>query len=140
MPSYAEIIRMQLSGGPLSASQLYEIIEVSQPTISRALSELGDEIVRIGSARSIQYALRDNKRDLPDIPVYRIDAEGRIQSLGILIAVRREGFVMRQDDGKTLHSDGLPWWLFDMRPQGYLGRAYAARYGVELGLPENPKY
>ena len=69
MPSYAEIIRMQLSGGPLSASQLYEIIEVSQPTISRALSELGDEIVRIGAARSIQYALRDNKRDLPDIPV-----------------------------------------------------------------------
>lgn len=140
MPSHAEIIRMQLSGGPLSASQLYEIIEVSQPTISRALSELGDEIVRIGAARSIQYALRDNKRDLPDIPVYRVDAEGRIQQLGILIAVRREGFVMRQDDGKTLHSDGLPWWLFDMRPQGYLGRAYAARYGVELGLPENPKY
>ena len=34
------------------------------------------------------------------------------------------------------HSDGLPWWLFDMRPQGYLGRAYAARHGAELGLPE----
>jgi serine/threonine protein kinase HipA of HipAB toxin-antitoxin module len=36
----------------------------------------------------------------------------------------------------TLHSDGLPWWLFDMRPQGYLGRAYAALHGAELGLPE----
>lgn len=43
---------------------------------------------------------------------------------------------MTQDDGVTLHSDGLPWWLFDMRPQGYLGRAYVARHGTELGLPQ----
>lgn len=43
---------------------------------------------------------------------------------------------MCQEDGETLHSDGLPWWLSDMRPQGYLGRAYAARHSAELGLPE----
>ena len=43
---------------------------------------------------------------------------------------------MCQADGVTLHSGGLPWWLFDMRPQGYLGRAYAARHGAELGLLE----
>ncbi|GHU38630.1 transcriptional regulator [Betaproteobacteria bacterium] len=43
---------------------------------------------------------------------------------------------MRRDDGVTRHSDGLPWWLLDMRPQGYLGRTFAARYGDELGLPE----
>jgi hypothetical protein len=45
---------------------------------------------------------------------------------------------MRQENGATpyaLHSDGLPWWLLDMRPQGYLGRAYAARHGAELALP-----
>lgn len=42
---------------------------------------------------------------------------------------------MRQQDGASLHNDGLPWWLFDMRPQGYLGRAYAARHGPALGLP-----
>jgi hypothetical protein len=43
---------------------------------------------------------------------------------------------MRQENGVALHSDGLPWWLLDMRPQGYLGRAYAARHGAELALPE----
>lgn len=42
---------------------------------------------------------------------------------------------MRQQDGVTLHSHGLPWWLLDMRPQGYLGQAYAARHGFELDLP-----
>ena len=111
-------------------------MRLSQPTISRALSELGDDVVRIGAARSIQYALRDTLRGLPDIPVYRVDAEGRIRRLGMLSPVRPDGFVMTQEDGVTLHSDGLPWWLFDMRPQGYLGRAYVARHGAELGLPQ----
>ncbi|NOT64599.1 MAG: type II toxin-antitoxin system HipA family toxin YjjJ [Methylotenera sp.] len=136
MATYADSIRMQLSIRPLTARQLSETIEVSQPTISRALNELGDEIVRFGAARSIQYSLRDTVRRLPDIPIFRVDVEGRIRSLGTLIPVRPEGFVMRQEDGTTLHSDGLPWWLYDMRPQGYLGRAYAARHGVELGLPQ----
>jgi hypothetical protein len=45
---------------------------------------------------------------------------------------------MYQDDGVTLHYDDLPWWLADMRPQGYLGRAYARRHAAELGLPERP--
>lgn len=136
MSTNVDIIRMRLFGGPLSARQLTENIGVSQPTISRALTGLGDEVVRIGAARSIQYTLRDTTRGLPDISIYRIDAEGRIRQLGTLIPVRPEGFVMRQEDGVTLHSDGLPWWLFDMCPQGYLGRAYAARHGAELGLPE----
>lgn len=136
MSLHAETIRIRLSRGPLFASQLSENIGVSQPTISRALTELGDEIVRIGAARSIQYTIRDTMRGLSDIPIYRVDAEGRLRPLGTLVPVRPEGFVMCQEDGVTLHSDGLPWWLFDMHPQGYLGRAYAARHGAELGLPE----
>ncbi len=136
MSQHTEIIRMQLSRGPLSAHQLFENIAVSQSTISRALSKLGGEIIRIRAARSIQYAIRDTARGLPDIPVYRVDANGLLHQLGTLVPVRPEGFVMCQEDGVTLHSDGLPWWLFDMRPQGYLGRAYAARHGAELLLPE----
>ncbi|MGE9715838.1 type II toxin-antitoxin system HipA family toxin YjjJ, partial [Escherichia coli] len=45
---------------------------------------------------------------------------------------------MEQVDNVNRYSEGLPWWLFDMRPQGYLGRAYAATYSAELGLPHNP--
>ena len=136
MSTHAETIRLRLSDGPLSARQLAENIGLSQPTLSRALNELGDEVVRIGAARSIQYALRDTVRGLPDIPVYRVGAAGRIRQLGMLMPVRPEGFVLRQEDGATRHSDSLPWWLFDMRPQGYLGRAFACRHALELGLPE----
>jgi serine/threonine protein kinase HipA of HipAB toxin-antitoxin module/DNA-binding transcriptional ArsR family regulator len=135
MTNYSESIRRQLSGRPFSARQLAEYMGVSQPTISRALTELGNEIIRFGAARSIQYALRDVLRKLPDIPIYRVDVDGRIKLLGTLIPVRPEGFVMRQEDEVALHSDSLPWWLLDMFPQGFLGRAYAARHSVELGLP-----
>lgn len=135
MVPHADTIRIRLSSGPHSARQLTEYMGISQPTLSRALAEIGDEVIRIGAARSIQYALRDTARGLTDTPIYRVDVAGRISALGTLTPVRPDGFIMRQEDGTARHSDGLPWWLFDMRPQGYLGRAYAASHGAELGLP-----
>ncbi|ROR24444.1 serine/threonine protein kinase HipA of HipAB toxin-antitoxin module [Comamonas sp. BIGb0124] len=135
MSKHIDALRRALSSGPTSARQLGKDLAVSQPTISRALAELGSERVSIGAARSIHYALRDGTRGLPDMPVYRVDTAGRVCLLGRLIPVRPEGFVMRQEDGVALHTEGLPWWLLDMRPQGFLGRAYAARHGAELGLP-----
>lgn len=135
MSTNADAVRMLLANGPRTARQLIELTGISQPTLSRTMAGLGNEVVRLGAARSIQYALHDTRRGLPDIPVYRVDAEGRIQPLGILSPVRPDGYVMRQADGATHHSDGLPWWLHDMRPQGYLGRAWANRHGNRLGLP-----
>lgn len=135
MSFHSDEIRIRLGQGRLTARQLAENMQVSQPTVSRALTVLGDDILRIGSGRSIQYALRDAGRGLGDIPVYRVAADGTLRRLGILTPVRPEGFVMRQDDGLNLHSDGLPWWLLDMRPQGFLGRAYAERHAAALGLP-----
>lgn len=139
MNLHVDRIRMQLSAGPMSTAKLLEKLGISQPSMSRALAKLGDEIVRLGAAKSIHYSLRDTNRRLPDIPVYRVTTEGLIRELGTLIPVRPDGFVMQQKDGKSLHSDSLPWWLFDMRPQGYLGRAFVARYGAELGLPDRLK-
>lgn len=139
MSRHADPIRLLLAQGPLSARQLVEKTGISQPTVSRALAVLGDEVVRIGAGPAIQYALRDAGRATVAAPVFRVSDEGQIRELGRLVPVRPEGFVMVQADGVTLHSDGLPWWLFDMRPQGYLGRAYAAAHAAGLGLPANPE-
>lgn len=139
MPERSDRIRQLLNQGPMTSRQLTEIMGISQPTLSRALRILGEEIVRIGAGPSIQYALHDAWRGFRSAPIYRISDEGRVRPLAELIPVRPEGFVMMQSDGVSLHSDGLPWWLFDMRPQGYLGRAYASKYATELGLPSNPE-
>lgn len=135
MSAHADAIRLQLGRGPQQVRQLVERLGLSQPTISRAINALGDEIVRIKTGQTIHYALRDSRRDIGDIPIYRVTPEATIRPLGTLISVRPDGFVMQQSDGKTRHSDSLPWWLFDMRPQGYLGRAYASRHAASLGLP-----
>lgn len=135
MASNAERILDQLAEGPRNSRQLIENMGISQPSLSRAMAELGDSVLRLGAARSIQYALRDTQRGLPEMPVHRVDREGCLRLLGTLIPVRPEGFVMRQTDGRSLYSEGLPWWLADMRPVGYLGRAYVARHAAALGLP-----
>ncbi|MEW5561080.1 type II toxin-antitoxin system HipA family toxin YjjJ [Enterobacter asburiae] len=139
MINRSDTICQLLRQGPMPARKLIDIIGISQPTLSRTLRTLGDDIVRIGSGPSIQYALRDAFRGFSSAPVYRISETGQIKPLGKLIPVYPDGFVMEQDDKICLHSDGLPWWLFDMRPQGYLGRAYASTYSAGLGLSSNPE-
>jgi hypothetical protein len=56
-----------------------------------------------------------------------------------LIAVQPgpDALVFTQTDGKTTYFNGLPWWLDDMRPQGFLGRAYASRHGRSLGFSDD---
>jgi len=139
MARHSDSIRLLLGNGPMTARQVAEKTGISQPTVSRALAAMGDEVVRIGSGPSIHYALRDTSRGFASAPIFRVSDEGRIQTLGTLLPVRPNGFVMVEADGVTRHSDGLPWWLFDMRPQGYLGRAYASTHAVALGLPANPE-
>ncbi|MFH2243164.1 type II toxin-antitoxin system HipA family toxin YjjJ [Enterobacter sichuanensis] len=139
MINRSETLRQLLRQGPMSVRQLTDIMGISQPTVSRSMKALGDEVVRIGSGPSIHYVLRDAHRGFSSAPVYRITEEGTVKPLGKLVPVYPDGFVMEQTDNICLHSDGLPWWLFDMRPQGYLGRAYASRFSPELGLPPNPE-
>lgn len=133
---HAEQIHDLLRRGLKTARVLAEELGTSQPTVSRALQTLGPALVRLGAARSIHYALRDASRADLVAPIYQVTDAGQLQGLGMLVPVYPEGFVMLRADGRHMHTDGLPWWLFDMRPQGYLGRAYNQRHGQALGLPE----
>lgn len=139
MPTHAEHLRLRLAAGPKSGTQMAKDMGISQPTATRALAAMGDEVMKIGQKKGSRYALRDTGRGIGDVPVFQVNAEGRLKELGVLTPVRPDGFVFMQTDGVQLHSDGLPWWLLDMRPQGYLGRAYAARHGAALGLPSTLK-
>lgn len=140
MARHSDSIRQLLGQGPKTARQIVEKTGNSQPTVSRALAALGDEVIRMGAGSAIRYALRDTARGFAPVPVFRVSDAGQIREFGALVPVRPGGFVMVQADGTSLHSDGLPWWLFDMRPQGYLGRAYASTHAAALGLPANPEH
>ena len=137
MRAHAESIRRRLAQGPATPRQLVDLIGFSQPSLSRALVHLGPALVRTGAARSIQYFLRDEARSLPDLSIHRVDRHGALDRLGYMVPVRPDGFITFPAQGKANFSEGLPWWLHDMRPQGYLGRAYAQKHARMLGLPES---
>jgi len=128
--------RQHLLRGAQTARSLMQALQTSQPTVSRTLKAMGDEVVQVGAARSIQYALRDTSRAALQAPVYSVSETGQVQAQGLLIPVHASAYVMQPPNAPAVLSDGLPWWVFDMRPQGYLGRAYNQRHGARLGLPE----
>jgi hypothetical protein len=126
-----------LERGVATSSELQRELEVSQPTLSRALSALGDKIVRIGKARSTRYALR---REFPQIglswPIFSVSTTGSPNLLGRLNALARDQYWFEAVSAEHSRvSDGLPYFLQDLWPQGFIGRTVSRRY-PELGLPE----
>jgi hypothetical protein len=123
--------------------------DVSRATLTRALRRLGDSVVSGGSARRTRYALRRTLRgSLAPLPLYRIDEHGNGREIGLLSLVHPDGsaFAFREPFPWPLDpemSDGwfgsLPYPIFDMRPQGFLGRNFARNHASELGLPDNPE-
>ena len=67
-------------------------------------------------------------------PIYRIDPHGQLRRWGVIHVTPPGVFVIHHDDGTVVSTEGLPWWLLDMRPQGFVGRSFAERHGAALGL------
>jgi hypothetical protein len=123
--------------GATTSAALQRELGVGQATVSRAITALGDHIVRIGSGRSTRYALR---RELPGIgyswPLFRIGADGAPVLLGRLHALSRDQYWFDAPLGSFQRlSDGLPFYLQDLIPQGFIGRTVPRRY-PELTLPD----
>ena len=125
-----------LAKQPQSAKELTQQLNISQPTVSRLLAKQPD-VIKIGQARATKYALKRNVRNMGyQWPVYRIDEQAHIALAGRLIAVYPQGFVWHDvlTSTDTLY-EGLPWFLWDIRPQGFLGREFKQIH-QQLGLPE----
>ncbi len=127
-----------------SARELGEALGSSQPSISRALAAAGASVVRIGRARRSRYAAVREVRGLgTHWPLYRIDERGRPHAFGRLTALHGDGCLVAvtpppdwlQGEFADGLFPGLPWFLDDQRPQGFLGRQFGQRWARELGLP-----
>jgi hypothetical protein len=136
--------------GILSAHDLTAALRVSQPTVSRLISGLGSQcVLRIGGGRSTRYALRRSIGNLGETwPLYQILADGNATLVGRLHALEAgQWYLEQQDPWTTLRgtefSDGLypglPWFLRDLRPQGFLGRCFARWHGADLHAPPDPR-
>ncbi|WP_058836143.1 type II toxin-antitoxin system HipA family toxin YjjJ [Luteimonas abyssi] len=142
LPALQSLLRRE---GALTARAIGTALGISQPTVSRLVAAAGDDIVRIGRARATCYAwARRVGRAGTRWPVYRIGPDAKAQPLGELTALGDGGHRFEPavagamwcrppfDDGVF---PGLPWFLDDQRPQGFLGRAFARRVGERIGAP-----
>lgn len=146
--SVAERLRQRLrTQGRLAAADLLAALEVSRPTLARAVAA-DPSIVRLGKARATQYALRHEFRGESQWPLYRMTPDARVQPIGTLIALDRGEFALAslQDLPVLMHPPfergiypDVPWFLDDLRPNGFLGRTYAHRVAQELRVPADLK-
>jgi len=70
-----------------------------------------------------------------DFPLYAIDAVGNAQIIGNLLAVAYDQFLWKPVAAPEQLFRSLPWFIADLHPEGFVGRAFALRLHQELGLP-----
>ena len=129
-------------GGALSSAELQAQLGVSQPTVSRAMAPLiqSGAVQKVGAARKQRYVLPRTVRDVGrSIPVMRIDALGRPSPFARLVPLAGGAVWVDEEDGLSKRFDGLPWFLDDMRPQGFMGRTFAHSH-PDLQLGNDPRY
>jgi hypothetical protein len=128
------------TGGHATSAQLQAALGASQPTVSRALRPLleNGSVVKVGAGRTQRYLLpREIEGVGRQVPIHEITPEGHLRPFGTLYPLAGSGFWMDEADkahGSSAFHESLPWFLFDMRPQGFLGRGFAAAHPA-LSLP-----
>lgn len=135
--------------GIVTVRDLAAALRVNRATISRVLGEMGDSVVTFGATRRTRYALRRSVRLAGDRwPIYRLDASGRAQTWGQLHALHGgwriewagppPAWAETAADREGVWA-GFPFFLGDLRPQGFLARAVAQRVAEPLRLPADPR-
>ncbi|MGE5049561.1 MAG: type II toxin-antitoxin system HipA family toxin YjjJ [Deltaproteobacteria bacterium] len=131
-PSLSDTLAIR---GPLTAADLRGALGISRATLSRLVAVLGSDVLRLGKARAIRYALPRRIAGLPTrLPAYRIDASGHPTQAAELIPVRSRGTWVEPAAGRGHLHEGLPPVVVDMAPAGYLGRRFAKSHPA-LELP-----
>ena len=129
-------------GGHATGPALQKRLGLSQPTLSRQLAPLvaSGQVVAVGAARARRYLLpREVEGVGRQVLIHAVDANGALLPFGTLYPLTGGGYWMDEVDkahGQSAFHDSLPWFLYDMRPQGFLGRGFVDAHPA-LRLPAN---
>lgn len=144
-----DVLRTLRTWHRLPAKQMLERLGISRATLMRAIRELGPQVVARGRARRSAYAAsRELRGRLQMLPLYRIDAAGQAHEVAEIYPVYPAGCALDGSEalGWPLDADmqdgwfeGLPYFLDDMRPQGFLGRHFARHHADLLQVNADPK-
>jgi hypothetical protein len=143
-----DLLTILKTWGRMRASELQLRMGVSRATMMRAVRAQSDRVIVRGNARRAAYAARRKVRGSDAaISLFGIDEHGRGARIGLLDPVYPHGAALLlpqgfewplPDDMADGWFDGLPYPFDDMRPQGFLGRAFARRHALLLQTSEDP--
>ncbi len=129
--------RSYLSAGALSSKALQDRLSLSQTALSRVVQRNRKTLMIAGAARSTRYALREPLSSLgSELPVFEVDPKGNVRPYADIhtLVARQYGWQPKGQTAEVL--DYLPYMIQSVRPEGFMGRAFAYRYAHELSLPE----
>lgn len=129
-------LRRLLTDRALSSRELMQGLNISQPTLSRLISSLNNEIVVMGKGRATCYALpRKIHNKSSRFPVYMIDPRGDVRLFGNLTTLQGGQFWWEDSTGAGELFSSLPWFLLDQQLGGFGARSFAFRQNELLNLP-----
>ena len=124
-----------LESDVLTSRQLQAATGLRQPAVSRQIRLLGDRVVKLPNGRNPKYALTRNAFGSSDkIPLFVVDTHGNSKVAAYIRPLRVRGFFVELCPGGsplllgvngTGVFDDLPYYIQDLRPQGFLGRQIA---------------
>jgi hypothetical protein len=130
-----DFLALLTARGPLSSGDACGALKISQPTFSRMLSKNPGEFATIGAGRSLRYlARRTIERVLSPVPIFEVKPDGRCIHIADLEPTKPIGFVVRRlkegedSEVKLIWFKDMPYFLEEMRPQGFLGRRIPSNY------------
>jgi len=136
--------------GPSLSSELVAHFGLSRQTLSRRVQEMGYSVVTIGKGRATRLAARH--QDWPaEVPLYQVQENGQVELLGHLhplqAGTQTEWHLTLQKSQPALFGDefknglfpGWPWFLEDLRPAGFLGRAFGKHMAEVYSFDDNPE-
>ncbi len=143
-------IREFLEKGPATSKEIQLRTGFSQPTVARNLREMGDSVIKLPEGRSVRYAVTCNAFGANDrLPLVMVDAHGTHVVVANIRPLAHGGFfveaengmseVLQGDKGNGVYDD-LPYFLYDLCPQGFIGRQIALEMASQSDVfPPDPR-
>lgn len=143
-------IRDYLGRGPATSKEIQAQTGLSQTAVARQLRNLGGNVVKVQSGRPPKYAVTRNAFGGDDrLPLGMVDADGNTTLAAYIRPLAHGGFFVEPATGmpslllgqnKSGLYDDLPYFLFDLSPQGFLGRQIAKEMAAQDDtFPTDPR-
>ncbi len=139
-----------LNQGPANSKEIQAATGLSQTAVSRQLRGMGDSVIKLRSGRSLKYLMTRNAfGGNGKLPLSMVDAHGNTVLAAHIRPLVHGGYFVEPatgmppllfgERGNGLYDD-LPYFLFDLSPQGFLGRQIAKEMAAQSpDFPPDPR-